>query len=55
MVGETSSGNDSSVLKNIQNVHYMKIDVMKFDSTNNFRLWRCEVMDAQNAQNLEDM
>ena len=32
----------------------MKIDVVEFDGTNNFGLWRCEVMDALNAQNLED-
>ena len=32
----------------------MKIYVVKFDSTNNFRLWRCEVLDALNVQNLED-
>ena len=54
MAGETSSGSDSFVVKNIQNVHHMKIDVVKFNGTNNFRLWRCEVIDALNAQNLED-
>ena len=32
----------------------MKIDVVKFDGTKNFRLWRCEVVDALNAQNLKD-
>jgi len=32
----------------------MKIDVMNFDGTNNFGLLRCEVLDALNAQNLED-
>jgi len=32
----------------------MKIDVVEFDGTNNFGLWRCEVMDALNAHNLED-
>jgi len=32
----------------------MKIDVMKFDGINNFELWRCEVMNTLNAQNLED-
>ena len=45
---------DSFVLKNIQNVHHMKIDVIKFDGTNNFVLWRCEVMGTLNAQNLEN-
>jgi len=53
MAGETSNKSDSFVVKNIQNVHQMRIDV-KFDGTNNVRLWRCEVMDALNAQNLED-
>ena len=51
MAGETSSGSDSFVVKNIQNVHHMKIDMVKVDGKNNFRLQRCEVM---NAQNLED-
>jgi len=32
----------------------MKIDVVKFDDTNNFRMWRCEVMDALTTSNLED-
>jgi len=31
MTGETSSESDSFVVKNIQNVHHMKIDV-KFDA-----------------------
>ena len=44
----------SFVVENIQNVHHTKIDVIKFDGTNNFRLWRCEVLDKLNAQNLED-
>jgi len=54
MARETSSGSNSFVVKNIQNVHHMKIDMVKFSGTNNFELWRCEVMDAQNTQNLED-
>jgi len=36
------------------NPHPMKIDVIKFDSTNNFGMWRCEVMDALMVSNLED-
>ena len=32
----------------------MKIDVVKFDSKNNFGMWRCEVIDALTATNLED-
>ena len=31
-----------------------KIDIVKFDSTNNFGMWRYEVMDAPPASNLED-
>ena len=33
---------------------YPRIDVVKFNGTNNFGMWRCEVMDALNASNLED-
>ena len=54
MARGTSNESDSFVVKNIQNVHHVKIDVTKFDGTNNFGLWRCEVMDALNAHNLED-
>ena len=54
MAGEISDGSGSFIVKNIQNVYYIKIDVVKFDGTNNFELWRCEIMDALNAQNLED-
>ena len=36
------------------NPHPLKIDVIKFDSKNNFGIWRCEVMDALMASNLED-
>ena len=31
-----------------------KIDVVKFDGTNNFEMGRCEVIDALTASNLED-
>jgi len=31
-----------------------KINVAKFDGTNNFEMWRCEVMAALTASNLED-
>jgi len=44
----------SFVVKNIHNIHHLKIDVVKFDGINNFGLWRCEVLDALNAQNLKD-
>jgi len=35
------------------NLHSLKIDVVKFDDKNNFGMWRCEVMDALTASNLE--
>ena len=47
-------GSCSFVVKNIQTYHHMKINVAKFSGTNNFGIWRCEVLDALNAQNLED-
>ena len=36
------------------NPHPLKIDMVKFEGKNNFGMWRCEVMDALNASNLED-
>ena len=36
------------------NPHPLRIDVVKFDDKNNFGMWRCEVMDALTASNLED-
>jgi len=36
MVRKTSNESDSFIVKNIQNVHHMKIDVVKFDDTKNF-------------------
>ena len=33
----------------------MKIDVVMIDDTNNFGLWRCEVMNAMNVQNLKNI
>jgi len=50
---ETSNSTCSFVVKNIQNFHHIKINVVKFDGTNNFGLWRCEVLNALNAQNLK--
>ena len=32
-----------------------RIDVVKFNGTNNYGMWRCEVMDALTASNLEDI
>ena len=46
MAEETSDESSSSVVKNIQNYHHIKIGVVKFDDTNNFGLSRCEVLDA---------
>ena len=40
--------------KKIVNIHQSKIDMMKFDGTNNFGMWRCEVINTLNAQNLKD-
>jgi len=54
MVEEASDRSSSFVVKNMQNYHHTKVDVVKFDGTNNFSLWRSEVLDALNAQNLED-
>ena len=54
MVEETSNESCSFIVKSIQNVCHIKIHVVKFDSTNNFGLWRCEVLDALNAQNLKN-
>jgi len=30
-------------------IYQSKIDVVKFDGTNNFGMWRCEMIDALNA------
>jgi len=38
MVRETSSESEYFVVKKIPNVHHMKIDMVKFDDTNNFEL-----------------
>jgi len=54
MAEETFDGNGSFIVKNIQNIHHLKIDVVKIDGTNNFELLRCEVLDALFPQNLED-
>ena len=32
----------------------VRIDIVKFDGTYNFRMWRCEVMNAMTTSNLED-
>jgi len=43
MVEEASEESGSFVVKNIQNIHHLKINVVKFDGTNNFGLWRCKI------------
>ena len=48
MAGESTSSEKSV------NPHLLRIDVVKFDSKDNFGMWRCEVMDALTASNLED-
>ena len=45
---------ESQFTVKFMNSHPMKIDVEKFDGTNNFGMWRCEVMDALMTSNLED-
>ena len=47
------AGESHSTVKSV-NSHLMKIDVVKFEGTNNFRMWRCEVMDPLTVSNLED-
>ena len=36
------------------NSHPLRIDVVKFNGTNSFDMWRYEVMDALTVSNLED-
>jgi len=47
------AGDSTSTVKSV-NPHPLRIDVVKFDGKNNFGMWRCEVMDALTASNLED-
>ena len=47
------AGEGTSSVKSM-NPHPLRIDVVKFNGTNNFGMWRCEVMDALTASNLED-
>ena len=37
------------------NPHPLRIDVIKFNGTNDFDMWRCEVMDVLTVSNLEDI
>jgi len=45
------AGESQSMVKSV-NPHPMKIDVVKFDGTNNFGMWRCEVIDVLMTSNL---
>ena len=36
------------------NIHQSKIDMVKFNDTNNLGIWRYEVMDVLNTHNLEE-
>ena len=47
------AGDSQFTVKSV-NPYPLKIDVVKFDGKNNFGMWRCEVMDALMASNLED-
>jgi len=44
---------NQSMMKTV-NIHQLKIDVVKFNSTNKFDMWRCNVMDVLTASNLEN-
>jgi len=44
---------NQATVKNV-NIYQGEIDVVKFDGTNNFDMWKCEVMDALTLSNLED-
>jgi len=48
MAGESTS------MEKSMNPHPLRIDVVKFNGTNNFGMWRCEVMAALTTSNLED-
>ena len=50
---EEMARNSQPMLK-IVNIHKSKIDVVRFEGTNNFGMWRYEVMDALMTSNLED-
>jgi len=45
---------DSTSMVKFMNAHPLKINIVKFDSKNNFGMWRCEVMHALTTSNLED-
>jgi len=45
---------ESQSTEKSMNLHLMNIDVVKFDGTNNFEIWRYEVMDVLTTSNLKD-
>jgi len=47
------AGDSTSMMKFV-NPHPLRIDVVKFNSKNNFGIWRCEVIDVLMTSNLED-
>ena len=49
---EKMAGESTSSVKSMN--PYPRIDVVKFDSKNNFDMWRCEVMDVLTVSNLEN-
>ena len=51
---EKMARDGTSTVKSV-NPHPLRIDVVKFNSTNSFGMWRCEVIDALTASNLEDI
>ena len=47
------AGDSQSSVKSV--IHLpTNIDIVKFDGTNNFDMWRCEVMDVLTTSNLKD-
>ena len=50
---EKMAGDSSSTMKFV-NPHLLRINVVKFDSKNNFDICRCEMMNALTTSNLED-
>jgi len=47
------AGVNQATVKTV-NIPQSKIDVVKFDGTNNLRMWRCKLMNALNTPNLKE-
>jgi len=47
------AGDSQSTVKSMNHLS-ANIDIMNFDGTNNFVMWRCEVMDTLTLSNFED-